>query len=335
MILAFDTSCDDTAVAVLKDNGNYVNLIASQIEVHKALGGVVPELAARKHAEVIAALTKEALHKAEAELSQIDFLSVTVGPGLLPSLLVGVSFAKALAYSHSVPLIAVHHIEGHIFAPFFKRELIFPFLSLVVSGGHTHLFLVKGVGEYEIIGKTLDDAVGEAFDKVARLLGLEYPGGPVIDRLSKTGDPYRFKIPQGLKHDKSYNFSFSGVKTYVKNLVNSMGNLSKSDISDIAASFQKASIDILVEKTFKAATEYGVKIVSISGGVSANSYLREAFAEAGKQKGIEVVLPPREMTTDNALMIAYRASFRPFEEATTEFSLIEAKPSIKVGSKLI
>ncbi|WP_025209047.1 tRNA (adenosine(37)-N6)-threonylcarbamoyltransferase complex transferase subunit TsaD [Hippea sp. KM1] len=335
MILAFDTSCDDTAVAVLKDNGDYVNLIASQVEVHSSLGGVVPELAARKHAEIIAALTKEAIREAQIDMDQIDFLAATVGPGLLPSLLVGVAFAKALAYSHNIALIPVHHIEGHIFAPFFGRDITFPFLSLVVSGGHTHLFLVEGVGKYQIIGKTLDDAVGEAFDKVARLLGLGYPGGPVIDRLSKTGDPYRFKVPQGLKHEKGYNFSFSGVKTYVKNLVNSMGGLSKSDVSDIAASFQRASIDILIEKTLKAAKEYDVSIVSISGGVSANSYLREAFVEAGTKYGIDVVLPPSEMTTDNALMIAYRASFMPDKEATSRLCLVEAKPSIRVGEGLI
>ena len=329
MILAFDTSCDDTSVAILKREGSYVNLVSSQDEIHKKLGGVVPELAARRHAEVIAYLTKEVLKRARLKLEEIEYIAVTVGPGLLPSLLVGVAFAKSLAYSLKLPVIPVNHIEGHIFAPFFKRELKFPFLSLVVSGGHTHLFLVKGVGEYELIGRTLDDAVGEAFDKVARVLGLGYPGGPIIDRLSKTGDPYRFNIPQGLKYEKSLNFSFSGVKTHVKNLVNKMGVLSKTDIADIAASFQRASIDILLEKTVRASKELGVNIVSVSGGVSANSYLREVFRKEAKNQGFELVLPEKEMTTDNALMIAYRASL-DLSSATDDYSIVEANPSLSI-----
>jgi len=329
MILAFDTSCDDTSVAILKSDGSYINIISSQDDIHRKLGGVVPELAARRHSEVIAYLTKEALERAKAELSEIKYIAVTVGPGLLPSLLVGVAFAKSLAYSLKLPVVPVNHIEGHIFAPFFKRGLKFPFISLVVSGGHTHLFLVRGVGEYELIGRTLDDAVGEAFDKVARVLSLGYPGGPEIDKLSKSGNPYRFKIPQGLKFEKSFNFSFSGVKTYVKNLVNKMGVLSKTDIADIAASFQKASIDILLEKTVRASRELGVNIVSVSGGVSANSYLRGAFERLAEEQGFELVLPKREMTTDNALMIAYRASLE-LDSATFDYSTIEADPSLSI-----
>ncbi len=329
MILAFDTSCDDTSVAILKRDGSYINLVSSQDEIHRKLGGVVPELAARRHSEVIAYLTKEALERAEAGFSEIRYIAVTVGPGLLPSLLVGVAFAKSLAYSLKLPVIPVNHIEGHIFAPFFKRELKFPFISLVVSGGHTNLFLVKGVGRYELIGRTLDDAVGEAFDKVARVLGLGYPGGPIIDRLSKSGNPYRFKIPQGLKYEKSFDFSFSGVKTHVKNLVNKMGVLSKTDIADLAASFQKASIDILVEKSVRASKELGVNIVSVSGGVSANSYLRGAFEKEAKIQGFELVLPAKEMTTDNALMIAYRASLDK-TCATEDYSSVEANPSLFV-----
>ena len=329
MILAFDTSCDDTSVAILKDSKEFVNLVSSQTEIHVKMGGVVPELAARRHAEIIAYLTEEALKKAGVELSNINYVAVTVGPGLLPSLLVGVAFAKALAYSERLPVIPVNHIEGHIFVPFFNRNIKFPFLSLVVSGGHTHLFLVKGVGDYELIGRTLDDAAGEAFDKVARILGLDYPGGPIIDRLSKNGNPYRFKIPQGLKHEKNFNFSFSGVKTYVKNLVNKMGKLSKTDVEDIAASFQKSSIDILVEKTVKAAKDLDVKIVSVSGGVSANSYLREAFFKAAIENGLEIVLPEREMTTDNALMIAFIASFN-LSKATKDYASVEANPSLKL-----
>lgn len=329
MILAFDTSCDDTSVAFYKDSEVYSNIISSQNDVHAKFGGVIPELAARRHTEVIAYLTEEALNRVNADLKDVNYVAVTVGPGLLPSLLVGVSFAKALAYANGLPIIPVNHIEGHIFAPFFNKCIKYPFLSLVVSGGHTHLFLVKNFGNYEIIGKTLDDAVGEAFDKVARVLGLEYPGGPVIDRLSKSGDPYKFKIPKGLERDGSYNFSFSGVKTHVKNLVKKLGDLSKTQIEDIAASFQKASIDILVEKTIRAAEELNVKTVSVSGGVSANSYLRKTFIEASKKHDLKIVLPEKEMTTDNALMIAFVASL-DVSRATKDYFNIEANPSLRL-----
>ncbi len=329
MILAFDTSCDDTSVAFYRDGENYSNIISSQNDIHAKFGGVIPELAARKHAEAIAYLTEEALNRANADLRDVDYVAVTVGPGLLPSLLVGVSFAKALAYANDLSIIPVNHIEGHIFAPFFNRAIEYPFLSLVVSGGHTHLFLVKNLGNYELIGKTLDDAVGEAFDKVARVLGLEYPGGPVIDRLSKTGNPYQFRIPKGLENDKSFNFSFSGVKTHVKNLVKKLGDLSKTQVADIAASFQKASIDVLVEKTVRAAKELNVKIVSVSGGVSANSYLRDAFKEASKEHNFSLVLPEKKMTTDNALMIAFAASL-DLRKATKVYSKIEADPSLRL-----
>jgi len=329
MILAFDTSCDDTSVAFYRDGKMYSNVISSQNDIHAKFGGVIPELAARRHTEVIAYLAEEALNRVGADLKDVNYVAVTVGPGLLPSLLVGVSFAKALAYANNLPIIPVNHIEGHIFAPFFDKGIEYPFLSLVVSGGHTHLFYVKNFGNYELIGKTLDDAVGEAFDKVARVLGLEYPGGPLIDRLSKSGDPYKFKIPKGLERDRSFNFSFSGVKTHVKNLVKKLGGLSKTHVSDIAASFQKASIDVLVEKTVRATKDLNVKIVSVSGGVSANSYLREAFKEASEEHKFTLVLPEKEMTTDNALMIAFAASLS-LDKATREYFKIEANPSLRL-----
>ena len=328
MILAFDTSCDDTSVACLKGD-RFSNLIPSQIDIHAEFGGVIPEIAARKHAEVIGHLTKKALEDIYATLDDIDYIAVTIGPGLAPSLLVGVSFAKALAYSIKKPIIPVNHIEGHMFAPFFGRKIEYPFLSLIISGGHTHLFLVEGFGKYKLLGKTLDDAVGEAFDKVARILGLSYPGGPVIDRLSKTADPYRFNIPQGLKDKKTFNFSFSGVKTHVKNLVKKMDKLSKTDINDIAASFQRASIEILLRRCMEASRTFGVKILSISGGVSANSYLRAVFEEAAQKNNIKLVLPQLSMTTDNALMIAYAASL-DLGRATHDYSSIEAYPSLKL-----
>ncbi len=329
MILAFDTSCDDTSVAFYKSNKIYSNVVSSQNDIHSKFGGVIPELAARKHAEVIAYLTEEALNKVGANIGSVDYVAVTVGPGLLPSLLVGVSFAKALAYANNLPIIPINHIEGHIFAPFFNRNIKYPFLSLVVSGGHTHLFYVKNFGNYELIGKTLDDAVGEAFDKVARVLGLEYPGGPVIDKLSKNGDPYKFNIPKGLRNDRSFNFSFSGVKTHVKNLVKKLGSLSKTQIVDIAASFQKVSIDVLAEKTIGAAKNLNVKTISVSGGVSANSYLREKFSQVCSQNGIKLIIPSKEMTTDNALMIAFVASL-DMNKATQEYFKIEANPSVRL-----
>ena len=329
MILAFDTSCDDTSVSFYKDSSLYSNVISSQNDIHAKFGGVIPELAARRHAETIAYLTEEALNRVSKDLGDVEYVAVTVGPGLLPSLLVGVAFAKALAYANRLPIISVNHIEGHIFAPFFDKEIDYPFISLVVSGGHTHLFLVEDFGRYKLLGKTLDDAVGEAFDKVARVLGLEYPGGPLIDKLSKSGDPYRFRIPKGLEHEKSYNFSFSGVKTFVKNLVSKLGSLSKTDVSDIAASFQKSAVDILVEKSLKACKDLNVKNLSISGGVSANSLLRDTFKERCKKEGINLILPPKELTTDNALMIAFVASLS-LDKATFDYASIEANPSLRL-----
>ncbi len=328
MILAFDTSCDDTSVACFVDSNNYSNIVSSQNEIHKKYGGIMPEMAARKHIENISYLTKEALDKIGVGLSDVDIVATTVGPGLLPSLLVGVSFAKGLAYANRKKILPINHIEGHLFAPFFDKKLTFPFMALIVSGGHTHLFLVKGIDSYELVGKTLDDAVGEAFDKVARILDIGYPGGPVIDKLSKTGNPDRFNIPMGLDKKKTLDFSFSGTKTFVKNLVNKHPNLSKTDIYDIAASFQKSSIDILWKKSLKACEEYNVDVLAVSGGVSANSYLRESFLNKSIKSGIKLLLPSKEMTTDNALMIAFVAHLKE-EFATFDYNAVEANPRLK------
>ncbi len=328
MILAFDTSCDDTSAACFVDNNRYSNIVSSQNDIHAKYGGIMPEMAARRHIEVIGYLTKEALERVSASISDVDYVAATVGPGLLPSLLIGVSFAKGLAYANKKPIIPINHIEGHLFAPFFDKKLTFPFVALIVSGGHTHLFAVRDVGSYELVGKTLDDAVGEAFDKVARILNVGYPGGPVIDRLSKSGNPDRFNIPMGLDKKKSLDFSFSGTKTFVKNLVNNHPNLSKTDICDIAASFQKASVDILWKKTKRACNLYGINKIAVSGGVSANSYLRESFTKNAKKDGIEIFLPSKEMTTDNALMIAFIASLK-IDTATFDYGLIEANPRLK------
>ncbi len=328
MILAFDTSCDDTSVSCFLDKTTYSNVISSQNEIHKKYGGIMPEVAARKHIENIAYLTKEAMLRMNASLKDIDDIAVTVGPGLLPSLLVGVSFAKGLAYANKVPISPVNHIEGHIFAPFIEYDICFPFVALVISGGHTHIFLVKSVGGYVLLGKTLDDAVGEAFDKVARLLDAGYPGGPVIDRLSKTGNPDRYNIPKGMESKNTLNFSFSGTKTFVKNLVNNASYLSISDKADIAASFQKAAVDILWKRAYEACLQTGIKRLAVSGGVSANSRLREEFAKNAEECGIELFMPKKELTTDNALMIAFAASLK--HSPTFNYSSIEANPRLRI-----
>ncbi len=328
MILAFDTSCDDTSVSCFLDKTKYSNVISSQNEIHKKYGGIMPEVAARKHIENIAYLTKEAMLRMNAALRDIDEIAVTVGPGLLPSLLVGVSFAKGLAYANKIPISPVNHIEGHIFAPFIEYDIRFPFIALVISGGHTHIFLAKSVGEYALLGKTLDDAVGEAFDKVARLLDAGYPGGPVIDKLSKTGNPYRYSIPKGMENRNTLNFSFSGTKTYVKNLVNNASYLSISDKADIAASFQRAAVDILWKRAYEACLQTGIKRLVVSGGVSANSLLREEFAKNAKEYGMELFIPKKELTTDNALMIAFAASLK--RSPTFDYSSIEANPRLRI-----
>lgn len=329
MILAFDTSCDDTSVSCFENYNRYSSLVSSQNDIHKKFGGIMPEIAARKHIEVIGYLTKEAIKRVGAKLSDIEYIAVTTGPGLLPSLLVGVSFAKGLAFANSLPVISVNHIEGHLFAPFFGDSVQFPFIGLVVSGGHTHIFLAEGVNRYKLLGKTLDDAVGEAFDKVARILNVGYPGGPVIDRLSKIGNPYRFNIPKGMESKDTLNFSFSGTKTFVKNLVNNYKNLSKTDIYDIAASFQKSSIDILWKRAQQACIKYNVSKLAISGGVSANSYLREKFIQESKKSGITLFIPKKEMTTDNALMIAFIASMKK-DKSSFDYSSIEANPRFRI-----
>jgi N6-L-threonylcarbamoyladenine synthase len=330
LILAFDTSCDDTSVACFIDKNRYSNIVSSQNEIHRKYGGIMPEMAARKHIESIGFLTREALESSDVLIDDVEIVAVTVGPGLLPSLLVGVSFAKGLAFANKKKIMPINHIEGHLFAPFFdKNEIDFPFMSLIVSGGHTHLFLVEGVGRYKLIGKTLDDAVGEAFDKVARVLDVGYPGGPVIDRLSKDGNPYRYNIPMGLDKKKTFDFSFSGTKTYVKNLVNNSQSLSKTDICDIAASFQKSSVEILWKKAYSACQFYNVHRLAVSGGVSANSLLRSYFQKESVQNGIELFLPNREMTTDNALMIAFAAYLKK-DEASYNYLLIEANPRLKI-----
>lgn len=334
-ILAIESSCDETAAAVVK-NGREVlsNIISSQIELHKLYGGVVPEIASRKHIEKINQVIEEALVTANVTLEDIDAIGVTYGPGLVGALLVGVAEAKAISYATGKPLVGVHHIEGHVSANYIEhKELEPPFLCLIVSGGHTHLVLVKAYGEYEIIGRTRDDAAGEAFDKVARAIGLGYPGGPKIDKMSKEGDKNAVQFPRGHIEGSPYDFSFSGLKSAVLNYINSceMKNI-EINRADIAASFQEAVIDVLVSRTMLAAKDYSMKQVAIAGGVAANSSLREAMLAAGKRNNISIYYPSPIYCTDNAAMIGAAAYYEYLKGARSGLDL-NAVPNLRIGER--
>jgi N6-L-threonylcarbamoyladenine synthase len=304
--LAIETSCDETSMAVIEDGRKILsNIISTQIETHKKFGGVVPEIASRMHVEVISQILKNALEDANIDLNDIDFISVTEGPGLVGALLVGMSFAKALSYSLDIPLIGVNHIKGHICANYISHEnLEPPFIALVISGGHTYLVDVTGYDEYKVIGRTRDDAVGEAFDKVARTLGLPYPGGPMIDKLSKVGNPEAINFPRVYLEVNSYDFSFSGLKTAILNYLNQMKQKNETiTIEDVAASFQMAVIDVLSEKTFRLLNEIKRNKLAIAGGVAANSGIRDIFTKKALENGIELFIPDMNLCTDNAAMI--------------------------------
>jgi N6-L-threonylcarbamoyladenine synthase len=309
-IMGIETSCDETAVAIVK-NGREIaaNVVASQIESHKRFGGVVPEIASRHHVEQMTIVIEEALKEADITLSDLDAIAVTEGPGLVGALLIGVNAAKALAFAHNIPLVPVHHIAGHIYANRLVKELTFPLLSLVVSGGHTELVYMKEQGHFEVIGETRDDAAGEAYDKVARTLKLPYPGGPHIDRLAQEGSD-TLKLPRAWLEEGSYDFSFSGLKSAVINTVHNAEQ--RGEIiapEDLAASFQESVIEVLVKKTVKATEEYKVKQVLLAGGVAANKGLRKALEEAFSTKSdIDLVIPPLNLCTDNAAMIAAAGS---------------------------
>lgn len=312
LTLAIETSCDETSVAVIK-NGREIlsNIIASQIDIHKKFGGVVPEIASRKHIENINKIIQEALDKAEVGFEDIDLVGVTRGPGLVGALLVGISSAKALAYGLDKPLVGVNHIEGHICANYLTHEnLEPPFTCLIVSGGHSYLVQVNGYTDYELIGRTRDDAAGEAFDKVARALGIAYPGGPIIDQLAEKGNPQAIDFPRVFLESKSYDFSFSGLKTSVLNYLNGEKQKAREIVvEDVAASFQQAVIDVLVDKTFRLAGERGSKKVVLAGGVAANKGLRKLMEERGKKEGIEIFYPSKILCTDNAAMIGSAAYY--------------------------
>ncbi|MBU3877170.1 tRNA (adenosine(37)-N6)-threonylcarbamoyltransferase complex transferase subunit TsaD [Faecalicatena sp. AGMB00832] len=334
-ILAIESSCDETAAAVV-NNGREVrsNVISSQIELHKLYGGVVPEIASRKHIEKINQVIEEALKEAGVTLDDIDAVGVTYGPGLVGALLVGVAEAKAIAYARKLPLVGVHHIEGHISANYIEHpELEPPFLCLVVSGGHTHLVCVKDYGKYEILGRTRDDAAGEAYDKVARAIGLGYPGGPKIDRLAKEGNAEAIKFPKAHIEGAPYDFSFSGLKSAVLNYINGCQMKGESyNPADIAASFQKAVVDVLVEKSMAAVEEYGMNKFAIAGGVASNSALREGMKKACEEKGIAFYYPSPIYCTDNAAMIG-AAAYYEYLAGTRHGWDLNAVPNLKLGER--
>ena len=335
LILAIESSCDETAAAVVK-NGRSVlsNVISSQIDLHKLYGGVVPEIASRKHIEKINQVIEEALKEADATLDDLDAIAVTYGPGLVGALLVGVAEAKAISFAKDIPLVGVHHIEGHISANYIENlDLEPPFLCLVVSGGHTHLVIVKDYGEFEILGRTRDDAAGEAFDKVARAIGLGYPGGPKIDKLSKQGNAYAMDFPKAKVADAPYDFSFSGVKSAVLNHLNKCKMMGESIVeADIAASFQRCVVEVLVDHAIAAAKDYHISKLAIAGGVASNQTLRSAMKQAWENNGIQFYHPSPIFCTDNAAMIGV-AGYYEYIKGTRHGWDLNAVPNLKLGER--
>ena len=312
VVLGIESSCDETAAAVLVDGRQVLaSVVASQDDVHAPYGGVVPELASRRHIEVIVPVVERALAEARVRLGDLDGLAVTQGPGLVGSLLVGCSMAKALAWAHRLPLVGVNHLEGHIYASFLTEDPPeHPFLALVVSGGHTALYHTPAPLTYRLVGQTRDDAAGEAFDKVAKLLGLGFPGGPIIQKTAERGDPRAIEFPLTHITDGARDFSFSGIKTSVSLYVKRNRPLSETQVADVAASFQAAVVKMLVRRTVRAALHLGVKRVVLTGGVAANGPLRAALLAEGGEHGIRVHIPPPRLCTDNAAMITAAGSAR-------------------------
>ncbi|MDQ2086667.1 tRNA (adenosine(37)-N6)-threonylcarbamoyltransferase complex transferase subunit TsaD [Herbivorax sp. ANBcel31] len=334
-ILGIETSCDETSASIVK-NGREVfsNVISSQVDFHKKYGGVVPEIASRKHVELIMPVINQAIEEADLKLNQLDGIAVTYGPGLVGALLVGISAAKALAFTMDKPLIGVHHIEGHIAANYIEhKELEPPFICLVVSGGHSHIVHVEDYGEYEIIGKTRDDAAGEAFDKVARTLEMGYPGGPLVDKAAKIGNPKAVKFPRVYFEKGNLDFSFSGVKTAVLNYINIQKQKGESyKIEDVCASFQSAVVDVLVNNLIRGAKLKNTSKVALAGGVAANSYLREQLLKASEDNNFKVYYPKPLLCTDNAAMIACSAYYQLIKGSKSDLHL-NAVPGLKLGEK--
>lgn len=334
-ILAIETSCDETAAAVVENGRKALsNVISSQIEIHRLYGGVVPEIASRNHMEKINQVISQALEEANVTLDDIDAVGVTYGPGLVGALLVGVAEAKAISYAAGIPLVGVHHIEGHVSANYIENpDLEPPFLCLIVSGGHTHLVIVKDYGSFEILGRTRDDAAGEAFDKVARAIGLGYPGGPKVDALSKEGNPDAIPFPKAKLEDAPYDFSFSGVKSAVLNYINKV-KMTHGEVNraDLAASFQKSVVDTLVEKAMLAAEDHHMGRLAIAGGVAANSTLRAAMKSACEQRGIRFYYPSPVYCTDNGAMIAV-AAYYEYKKGVRHGWDLNAVPNFRLGER--
>ncbi len=334
-ILAIESSCDETAAAVVKNGRNVLsNVISSQIALHTLYGGVVPEIASRKHIEKINQVIEEALAEAKMELGQMDAIGVTYGPGLVGALLVGVAEAKAISYAAGIPLVGVHHIEGHVSANYIEHpDLEPPFLCLIVSGGHTHLVIVKEYGEYEIIGRTHDDAAGEAYDKVARAIGLGYPGGPKIDKLAKEGNPTAIPFPRAHVDGCPYDFSFSGLKSAVLNYLHHAEQVGEEiNRADVAASFQAAVVDVLVDHTLQAAKEYGIDKIALAGGVASNSALRAGMEAACTKVGKKLYFPSPIFCTDNAAMIG-AAAYYEYMKGVRHGLDLNAVPNLKIGQR--
>ena len=332
-VLGIESSCDETAAAVVAGGRTMLsNVISSQIDIHTLYGGVVPEIASRKHVERVTYVIRQALQEADMRLKDIDVIAVTCGPGLVGPLLVGVSAAKAMSFATGIPLVGVHHIEGHISANYIAApELEPPFGCLVVSGGHTHLVAVEDYGKYRILGRTQDDAAGEAFDKVARAVGLGYPGGPKIDKAAREGDPHAIAFPRGKVSGSAYDFSFSGLKSAVLNYLNSEKMQGRDiNVPDVAASFQQSVVDVLVGHAVQAAQEFGFRRFALAGGVASNSSLRNAMKEALEERGVAFYCPPPVLCTDNAAMIA-SAGYYDYRAGRVSGFDLNAQPSLKLG----
>lgn len=328
-ILSIESSCDETAVAITMGKNIISHVISSQIEIHKRFGGVVPEIASRNHVLAIDNLIIECLNLAKITLKDVSVIAVTYGAGLLGALLVGVSYAKALAYSLDIPIVGIDHIKGHICANFLThKELNFPFLCLLVSGGHTEILQVNSYFDMKVLGQTVDDAAGEAFDKVARVLGLPYPGGPQIEKAAKDG-ANNITFPRPFKGEKHLNFSYSGVKTAVINYVsNNKAKGVNININDVACSFQSAAINMLIENVFIAAKKLGTNTIVIAGGVAANGYLRDIMQLEGQKRNIKIMLPPKDLCTDNAAMIGAGAFFAIKEGIEASSLALDAYPNL-------
>jgi tRNA N6-adenosine threonylcarbamoyltransferase len=335
LVLAIETSCDETAASVLKDGREILSdVVYSQIALHHPYGGVVPELASRRHLDKIVPVVEEALSQGGVTLPDIEGLAVTRGPGLVGALLVGLSFAKSLSAAGRIPLLGINHVEGHICSIFLERDVAFPFLSLTVSGGHTSLFLVKGIGVYEILGKTRDDAAGEAFDKVAKWLNLGYPGGRIIESLAEKGKA-SIRFPRAIPSADSLDFSFSGIKTAVVHYVKGFTSVSESNgafsIEDIAASFQEAVVDMLINKVIQARRRHRIERLVLAGGVISNGYLRGRFQKMAQEEGLDLFVPAAHLCTDNAAMIAWVGNYY-LERGKKDSLEIDALSRWKVGT---